>query len=74
MTTSVHYIVDDIGNKVSVIVPFKEWENLQSKYQMLLNKIDVLNGIQESMIEIKLAKQAGTKLQTLNQFLDEYRN
>ena len=74
MSTTVQYIVDKLGNKISVVVPFTEWENINQKYQKLLNKFDILNGIKDSMLEIKKAKKKGTKLQTLTEFLDESRS
>ena len=74
MITNIQYVVDSSGSKVSVILPFLEWEQLNSKYQKLQNKLDILQGIQDSMTEIKEAKNSGEKLQTLTDFLNESRS
>jgi len=74
MSTSVQYIVDNHGNKISVVLPFTEWENINQKYQKLLNKIEILNGIKDSILEIKKAKKKGTKLQSLTELLNESRS
>ncbi len=54
--TNIQYVVDHSGNKVSVILPFSEWEQLNSQYEKLKKKLEVLQGIQESMNEIRYAK------------------
>lgn len=71
MESSVRYIVDESGRKTSVIVPFKQWESLNSRYNKLLAKIDVLTGIKDSLNEIKRAKENGEDLQSLDEFLNE---
>ena len=70
---TVKYIVDDKGNKSSVIVPFKRWRKLNDDYQKLLKKMEVFDNIRHGMQEIKRAKKTGIKLQPLNDFLDEIR-
>ena len=74
MITNIQYVVDNSGNKISVILPFLEWEQLSSEYQKLQNKLDILQGIQDSMTEIRETKKSGEKLQALTDFLNESRS
>ncbi len=74
MITNIQYVVDNNGSKLSVILPFSEWEKMNSDYKKLQNKLDILQGIQESMSEINEAKKTGEKLQTLTDFLNESRS
>lgn len=71
MITNIQYIVDNSGSKVSVILPYAEWEQLNSEYQKIQNKLAVLQGVKDSMQEINEAKETGIKLQTLTDFLNE---
>ncbi len=71
MSQTLQYIVDNSGNKVSVIVPFTDWEKLNNQYQKLLNKLNVLQGIKDSIIEIKTSKKNAKELQSLSDFLNE---
>ena len=64
-------VLDSRGRKVSVIVPFKEWEKLTSDFIKLQNKLNILTGIQEGLQEIKEAKRTGKKMKTLTEVLNE---
>ncbi len=74
MATSIQYIIDNDGHKKSVIVPFKQWEEMNQRYQKLNNKVQILTGITEAMKEVKQSRKSGKKLQTLRNFLDESRD
>ncbi len=63
------YIVDDSGNKTSVLVPVKVWEDLNSNYEKLQAKLAILSGIRDGLNEVKRSKKSGKKLQTLKDFL-----
>ena len=65
------YIVDNNGHKSSVLVPIKDWDEINNKYNALLNKVKVMTGIQKGLQEVKNAKKTGKKLQTLKDFLHE---
>ncbi len=54
---NIQYVIDNSGNKISVILPFSDWELLNSRYEKLKKKLEILQGIQESMNEIKYAKK-----------------
>lgn len=69
MAGALKYIVDDNGNRTSVLVPVKVWEDLNTNYDKLQAKLTILNGIREGFHEVKRSKKSGKKLQTLKDFL-----
>lgn len=69
MAGALKYIVDDNGNRTSVLVPVKVWEDLNTNYDKLQAKLTILNGIREGLNEVKRSKKSGKKLQTLKDFL-----
>ena len=71
MATALKYMVDENGDKTSVLVPLKTWERINEDYSKLQNKLKVLTGIKEGLAEIRDAKKSGKKLQTLKDFLRE---
>jgi len=73
MITNIQYVVDNSGSEISVILPYSEREQLNSKYQKLQNKLEILQGIQDSMTEIRETNKSDTKSQTLTDFLNESR-
>ena len=71
---TIQFIIDNEGHKKSVIVPFKQWEDLNQRYEKLSAKVQILTGIQEAMKEVENARKTGKKLQTLTDFLNESRD
>ncbi|MCW3108914.1 MAG: hypothetical protein JWQ09_3420 [Segetibacter sp.] len=71
MPKALQYIVDESGIKSSVLVPLKVWEDLNTNYQKLKQKVEILNGISEGLNEVQQAKKTGRKLQTLKDFLND---
>jgi hypothetical protein len=71
MGPALKYIVDENGDKTSVLVPLKTWEKINQDYSKLQNKLNVLTGIKEGLTEVHDAKKSGKKLQTLKDFLRE---
>jgi hypothetical protein len=69
MPNTLKYIVDENGHKSSVLVPVKVWEDLNTNYQKLQNKLKVFKSIQDGLTEVRQAKKSGKKLQTLKDFL-----
>ncbi len=65
------YIVDEKGDKTSVLIPIKTWEKINNDYTKLQNKLCILTGIKSAVLEVKEAKRTGKKLQTLKDFLRE---
>ena len=71
MTSGLKYMVDENGEKTSVLVPLKTWEKINQDYHKLQNKLNVLTGIKDGLNEVRDAKKSGKKLQTLKDFLRE---
>jgi hypothetical protein len=71
MKKTIQYLVDEKGFKTSVIVPYENWEKMNSDYKKLQHKIEVFTAIQDGLGELKTAKRTGKKLQTLSGFLNE---
>jgi hypothetical protein len=71
MATALKYMIDENGDKTSVLVPLKTWEKINQDYSKLQNKLKVLTGIKEGFAEVNEAKKSGRKLQTLKDFLRE---
>lgn len=71
MSSDLKYMINENGDKTSVLVPLKTWEKINQDYYKLQNKLKVLTGIKESLTEIRDAKKSGRKLQTLKDFLRE---
>jgi hypothetical protein len=69
MPNALKYIVDEHGQKTSVLVPVKVWEDLNDNYQKLQNKLTVFNSIKDGLKEIKQARKTGKNLSTLKDFL-----
>jgi macrodomain Ter protein organizer (MatP/YcbG family) len=69
MPASVKYLVDESGHKTSVLVPVKVWEDLNTSYQKLQQKLSILTSIQNGLKEVESARKTGQKLQTLKDFL-----
>jgi hypothetical protein len=69
MPIALKYLIDDTGHKTSVLVPVKVWEELNTNYQKLQKKLDILNGISDGLNEVRQAKKTGRSLQTLKELL-----
>lgn len=69
MPNTLKYIVDQSGQKTSVLVPVKVWDDLNNNYQKLQNKLTIFQSVQNGLQEVKIAKNTGRKLQTLKEFL-----
>lgn len=71
MTKPLQYIIDENGNKSTILVPIKQWEDIHRKYSKLLKKVKVLTGIQQGLAEVEDARKSGKSLQSLTDFLNE---
>jgi hypothetical protein len=69
MPNALKYIVDESGQKTSVLVPVKVWEDLNANYQKLQNKLSVISGVKEGLQEVRKARKSKTNLQSLKDFL-----
>lgn len=71
MANALKYMVDENGEKTSVLVPLKTWEKINRDYSRLQNKLKVLTGIKEGISDFHAARKSGKKLQSLEEFLRE---
>ena len=71
MSDTLKYMVDEKGQKTSVLVPIKTWAKINEDYTRLQNKLNFIVGLREAFNEAKAAKKTGKKLQTLKEFLRE---
>jgi hypothetical protein len=71
MAGALKYMVDENGDKTSVLVPIRTWEKMTKEYTKLQNKLKVFTDIKEGFLEVKEAGKSGKKLQTLKDFLRE---
>lgn len=69
MPGAVKYIVDESGQKTTVLVPIKEWETLNDNYRKLQSKLEVFTSIRKGLQEVKQARKSGKKMQSLKEFL-----
>lgn len=65
----VKYIVDDSGEKTSVVIPVSEWNTLNERYEKLQNKLRILTGLKDAFKEVSKARKSGKKLEKLTDFL-----
>ena len=65
MPNALKYIVDSNGQKTSVLVPIKVWQDITSNHK----KLEILSGIRKGLFEVKEGRAARKKLQTLTEFL-----
>ena len=71
MASALKHMIDENGDKTSVLVPLKTWEKINQDYSKLQNKLKVLTGIKEGLAEVREVKKSGKRLQTLKDFLRE---
>ena len=71
MAQPIKYMVDEKGQKTSVLVPLSTWTKINDDFSKLQSKLKVLLGIKSAFIEVKSFKKSGKKLQTLKDFLRE---
>lgn len=67
----IRYMVDENGQKTSVLVPIKTWEKINHDYSLLQKKVKVFTEIKDGLREVKESKKSGKKLQALKDFLSE---
>jgi hypothetical protein len=71
MSSALKFMVNDKGDKTTVLVPLKTWEKLNEDYNLLQNKLKILTGVKNGLKEVNDSKKTGKKLQTLKDFLRE---
>lgn len=69
MAEALKYIIDEQGQKTSVLVPIEVWEEINANYRQLQHKLTVFSRLQQGLVEAAVAKEGGKPLQTLQDFL-----
>jgi hypothetical protein len=69
MAQPLKYIIDDPGEKTSVLAPIKICEELNINYQKLQKKLNVFKSIEQGLKEVKSSRKSARKLQALKEFL-----
>jgi|JI6StandDraft_1071083.scaffolds.fasta_scaffold1054346_2 hypothetical protein len=72
--SDIQYNTNAQGEKTSVTIPYQEWLELNARLEMLRDKLRILTGIQEAVLEVREAQKGGKKLQKLTDFIRESRN
>ncbi len=65
------YITDNLGNKISVIVPFTEWKDFLCRHRKLRKRLKILRGIRNGFSEVKKSRANKIPLRGLKDFLNE---
>ncbi|MEK6480546.1 hypothetical protein WJR50_23585 [Catalinimonas sp. 4WD22] len=58
---SIQYFTNEEGKQTAVIVPIEEWKKLKAEHEKLLNKLEVLGGLQEALKEVQEIKEGKRK-------------
>ena len=61
------YLVNDRGRNTAVVVPIKEWNDLQKAKR----KLEILNGIENALQEVSEIKKGKLSKITLKGFLND---
>jgi hypothetical protein len=69
MPGAIKYIIDDNGQKTTVLVSIKDWDTLNTNYRKLQKKVEVFTSIRNGLKEVRQAKKTGRKLPSLKELL-----
>lgn len=69
MANNLKYIVDEHGNKISVLVPVTVWEDLNSNYKKIQSKLAVFESMKQGLGEVITTRKNRKKLQPLQDIL-----
>jgi hypothetical protein len=70
----IQYLTNDKGEKISVLVPFKEWEKLNREREELRRKLqeaELTQRYRNALTDIELFKEGKLKTHSMKDFLDE---
>ncbi len=71
MANAIKYVKNESGQKTSVLVPVEVWDDLNSNFKKLRNKLKVMNDIHQALTEVYNARKSGKELKTLKDFIRE---
>ena len=70
---NLNYITDASGNQIAVQIAMEDWLVFQKEYQEMKRKLEILQGIRDALNEVRQARKEKRKLQTLTEFLNEWK-
>jgi hypothetical protein len=65
------YLTDTSGKQVAVQIPMNDWVLFQKEFEQLQRKLEILQGIKDALLEVRIANKEKRKLQSLTDFLHE---
>jgi hypothetical protein len=70
----VQYLTNDKGERISVLIPFNEWNRLNQEREELRNKLqeaELAQRYREALTDIQLFKKGELKTRPIQDLLDE---
>ena len=67
----IQYVTDQNGNKTAVLIPIKDWENIERDLQEFLEYMNLKKSLKNALSEVKNIKQKKASKISLNDFLNE---
>lgn len=70
----VQYLTNDKGERISVLIPFKEWNRLNQEREELRRKLqgtELVQRYREVLTDIQLFKEGKLKTRPIQDLLDE---
>ncbi len=70
----VQYLTNDKGERISVLIPFKEWNKLNQEREELRSKLqeaELAQRYREALTDIQLFKEGKLKTRPIQELLDE---
>ena len=70
----IQYLTNDKGERISVLVPFKEWEKLNREREELRRKLqeaELTQRYRNALTDIELFKEGKLKTHSMKDLLDE---
>ena len=68
---NLNYITDTSGNQIAVQISIEDWLLFQKEFEEIKRKLEILQGIENALQEVHIAKKENRKLQSLTEFLNE---
>lgn len=77
---SLQFISDNHGNKVSVVIPIKDWDKLKKQFKVLekletdeneTTKESIINDLKEAVDQLSLVRQRKLKLKSARDLYNE---
>jgi len=67
----IHYLTDAEGSPVAVQISIADWKLFEKEFSEMKRTLEILQGMEQALEEVKQVKQGKKKLQTLSEFLHD---